>query len=168
MSSKGRMDDQEAGELQDRSTDSQSPPAKRTKSQRQNETSDLFKPLTRSNLKVLQDSIGSSQHNSCTRSHEGSVPYVPAHSWPRVIRSIRTASYASSQAHAPDDPRFGACLTECTYNEGPNIEKPHPEDIDKWTRIMARRRDSPEPYERLFHETRHIVRGKDPTSVIKR
>ena len=77
------------------------------------------------------------------------------------------SSAASSRSLAANNIRFELELRALNvdYTE---LEKPDPEEVARVLEVMEKKRDSPEPDSKLFHEIRRIVKSENEASITKK
>ena len=114
--------------------------------------------LTRENLELLEESMAPSSSTkprgkSAVTSFKRSSCTEPS-----------SVSSVSTRAYAAKDPRFEVELRglNVDYTE---LEKPDAEEVARVLEIMDRKRDSPEPDSKLFHQTRCIVKRENESKV---
>ena len=131
------------------------PPAKRCKPVEQ------VQPLSQKNLKLLEkdmstlDSVKSQSESAATSSKRS-----------RPIESSSRSSQ-SSRAYAAKDARFEVQLKGFNVDFG-GLEEPDEEEITRILEVMKKRRDSPEPDAKHFHETRRLVKSENEAKVISK
>ena len=129
------------------------------------------KPLTKTNLELLQESMS----NPTSTSKEGSAP----HRRISALTSSKTSSKRSltatevsetssnSRAYPATSLKFKECLIECGLDDT-GLERPNQQDLETLRSVLARERDSPEPDGQTFHLTRAKVIDKNEVSIAKR
>ena len=126
-----------------------------------------IKPLTRTNLSLLQEIMS----NSASTSPGGCAPHrrvsALSSSSKRSHSEISETSSGLNRAYAPSSINFQKCLKESGFDVS-GLERPDQDDLDKLRKVMAQQRDSPEPDSRSFHLMRAQVQTKNETSVAKR
>ncbi|KAL9007849.1 MAG: hypothetical protein Q9173_006966 [Seirophora scorigena] len=135
--------------------------------------SQAVKPLTEANLEIFLGSMSGSDKGKQPLSRENSAqhPRVAALSSPKrshaESENISENSSISTKAVAAINPRFSQYLMDCGFDDEAT-QKPHADDLEALKAVMGRRRDSPEPDHRLFHQTREEVKLKNEVSIVKR
>ena len=122
------------------------------------------KPLTKTNLELLQDSMS----NPGCNSRKASAPHRPVSALTSSDRSLTQTEVSEtssiSRTHAATSPKFLECLIECGLDSS-RLERPNQKDLQTLRSVLARERDSPEPDSQIFHLTREKVHDKNEVSV---
>ncbi|KAL8680959.1 MAG: hypothetical protein Q9186_002859 [Xanthomendoza sp. 1 TL-2023] len=131
-----------------------------------------IKPLTEANLNRFQDSMSNSDQHISHVSRQNSAKYrrvsgLSSSKRSHSLMDLQSNASMSSRACAANSPRFEKHLKDCCYDIK-GAEKPDPNDLEEWRKVMAQKRESPEPDAELFHLTREQVKSKNEVSVVKR
>ena len=130
-----------------------------------------IKPLTKTNLKLLQESMS---NPACT-SRGGSTPHrcvsaltsYKSFSTRSITATEISETSSNSRAYPPTSLKFKECLIECGMDDT-GLERPNQQDLETLRSVLARERDSPEPDSQTFHLTRAKVIDKNEVSIAKR
>lgn len=127
-----------------------------------------IKPLTKTNLKLLQESMS----KSASTSRGGSAPHRRVSALTSSKRSLTapevSETSSNSRAYAATSLKYQECLEECGLDGTGLIERPNQQDLETLRRVLARERDSPEPDSQFFYLTRAMVHQKNEVSIAKR
>ena len=117
-----------------------------------------IRPLTRKNLKLLE--------NSMTSLHQSKSGTALSKRSGSTALSSRLSG-ASSRSLAASNIRFELELKALNvdYTER---EEPDPEEVTSLLKVMERNRNSPEPDSKLFHEIRRVVKSENEAGITKR